>query len=444
MKNLRFWLVGMKKIPHEQIGWLVVLSTLEIRQIRIHAQDDDDNSTLLERLMRRPEGISLIRRDRKDDAAIQNTILQKYQELQLLHKPLGSDDRRYLCAFAEGSWNSLKSMNGLILSEVKPENENFPMNPDHWFELNTTNGILFSSLCLVNQPDLLPGRLFTTRMPRDITNPATLQQFREKAVSNNLHSVYVLTEKFEYDKYARSNLEDFYNSLNLTIICRPIPDFDIPKSRELIQDIKDITFDLAEGRNVLVHCAGGTGRTGMVICSVFRNLGVHDPIAWCRRVKSTYVETQAQEDFINTVPLVLDTRICTSHPALARAIAGKHLLAALYHAHANSDLITPPVPIPVPVHSHVTMTSLVKQLSVELSLHHGYLAAFQILDTDRSGLLSIAEIKELAVFLSAEFNVDDFVGKLQQYSLDNDVSTLSPEEFVLMMKENVRPSLRHY
>lgn len=133
---------------------------------------------------------------------------------------------------------------------------------------------LFTNLSLHGSEELLPGRLFTTRMPRDIeTNPIMAENFRRKVKLYNLRAAMILTEPFEYMKYAGSNLEAFYESLNLKILVRPIPDFNIPNEAELFDDIKDITYLLAKGENVLVHCAGGNGRTGMIIASVFRNLG---------------------------------------------------------------------------------------------------------------------------------------------------------------------------
>lgn len=74
---------------------------------------------------------------------------------------------------------------------------------------------------------------------------------------NQLHTVLVLTESEEYVKYAGADLEAFYRSLGLEVIHRPIIDFSLPEKTDLIQDIKDITWRLSEGKNVLVHCAGG-------------------------------------------------------------------------------------------------------------------------------------------------------------------------------------------
>lgn len=78
-----------------------------------------------------------------------------------------------------------------------------------------------------------------------------------QVAANQLNTVMVLTETDEYQKYAGGNLEEFYTSLGLEVIHRPIVDFSLPDQSDLIQDIKDITWRLCEGRNCLVHCAGG-------------------------------------------------------------------------------------------------------------------------------------------------------------------------------------------
>ena len=47
---------------------------------------------------------------------------------------------------------------------------------------------------------------------------------------------------------------------------------------------------------------------------------------FCRRVKSTYVETYEQELFLKNFPKAIDERICRESPLLAKAIAAEHLL----------------------------------------------------------------------------------------------------------------------
>lgn len=128
-------------------------------------------------------------------------------------------------------------------------------------------------------------------MPRSLdTKPHAATRFAEKARLAQLDLVIVLTEVEEYLEYAgTSSLIDYYNALGAKVLARPIPDFGVP-SRELLAEVINVaTLALADGENVLVHCAGGSGRTGIVVCGVLRNLGVHDTIAWARRQKSTYV-----------------------------------------------------------------------------------------------------------------------------------------------------------
>ncbi len=115
---------------------------------------------------------------------------------------------------------------------------------------------------------------------------------------------------------------------------RAIPDFQIPTSGDLVNNILDLTYHLSKGRNCLVHCAGGTGRTGMVIAAVIKNLGVYDPVARIRRVKSTYVETYDQELFLKNMPKAIDSRIVRESPLLAKAIAAEHLIQ-VFLTHGN-------------------------------------------------------------------------------------------------------------
>jgi protein-tyrosine phosphatase len=45
----------------------------------------------------------------------------------------------------------------------------------------------------------------------------------------------------------------------------PIPDLQVPRSEaKLAEALKNVTADLSAGRNVLIHCRQGIGRTGMI------------------------------------------------------------------------------------------------------------------------------------------------------------------------------------
>merc|ERR1712096_425611 len=207
-------------------------------------------------------------------------------------------------------------------------------------EINLTNATLFSNLYLEaveGLEQLVPGRLFSTRMPRDIVEDlGERNDFIKKCQKNKLRAVFVLTEEFEFKKYSgMDGLLDFYKQeCHLTVYNRAIPDFQIPTSGDLVLNILDLVYHLSQGSNCLVHCAGGTGRTGMVLAAIVQNLGVYDAVARIRRVKSTYVETKDQEIFLHNMPKVIDKRITKEKPHLARAIAAEHLIQ-VFHTHGT-------------------------------------------------------------------------------------------------------------
>lgn len=92
--------------------------------------------------------------------------------------------------------------------------------------------------------------------------------------------------------------------------------------------IDEVTLLLSKGKNVLVHCAGGTGRTGMVICGVVRNLGCDQPISFARKVKSGYVETEDQAKFVENMPLTISDELCKVNPFLTKMICTDKIIEA--------------------------------------------------------------------------------------------------------------------
>jgi len=99
--------------------------------------------------------------------------------------------------------------------------------------------VLFTNLNLKGIEELLPGRLFTTRMPQNLhIDTESAELFKQKVDKKHLHTVLILTEKEEYEKYAGADLEAFYRSQGLNVISRPIKDFTIPNPDELMLDIK--------------------------------------------------------------------------------------------------------------------------------------------------------------------------------------------------------------
>lgn len=84
----------------------------------------------------------------------------------------------------------------LYITTVSPflQNEKAGVDPDHWYEINLANCVLFPDLVLEGVDQLLPGRLFTTRMPRNISSsPDSALKFQEKKETFNLHTALILT-----------------------------------------------------------------------------------------------------------------------------------------------------------------------------------------------------------------------------------------------------------
>mmetsp|Transcript_11872 Transcript_11872/g.13690 ORF Transcript_11872/g.13690 Transcript_11872/m.13690 type:complete len:314 (-) Transcript_11872:25-966(-) len=213
---------------------------------------------------------------------------------------------------------------------LKPEFFALWKDKDAWFEIPLGNDYLFDSLQLQGLEPLLPGRLFSTRIPRKLyTKPGMAKKFEKKVKKYKLDTVVILTEHKEYEKYAEVDIEGFYKRLGLDYICSPIADFGVPAVEELTYMVTEVTKALAEGKNVLVHCAGGNGRTGMLLAGIVKNAGVDKPIEWVRRVKTTYVETEGQKKLVESMPLTLDKDLANQYPVLARAIIMDRVLDSI-------------------------------------------------------------------------------------------------------------------
>lgn len=216
---------------------------------------------------------------------------------------------------------------GPVFEHRKPETGR---DKDHWYEINLSNERLFPHVSMRGLPKLLPGRLFSTRMPRDLADNLDARvEFERKVKLHKLDIVLILTEKEEYDEYAKVDLEEFYEGLGLEILCFPIKDFATPSPEEFTEMVKLATLNLADSKNILVHCAGGNGRTGLLLCGILKTCGVANPIQVARKTKSTYVETPEQEKMVNNFPVIVPVadELCLKQPGLAKIISLDKLLA---------------------------------------------------------------------------------------------------------------------
>lgn len=146
----------------------------------------------------------------------------------------------------------------------------------------------------------LPGRAFRSRMPgssmfdpRDEVFPLYLE--------NNIHTVVVLNEPFEFPKYTGGDLLARYQKAGLRVIHCPTQDFFTPQKGAWDEALLRVAQLLREGHNVAIHCHAGIGRTGMftaILAQELLNLSPADSILWVRKYSPTAIDTFPQKQLV--------------------------------------------------------------------------------------------------------------------------------------------------
>lgn len=157
------------------------------------SSDGDENFSLgwrddfYKELICRPKYMTEVRRDGKDDAVIAAVIKAEFDRRMALPGKKKSKLMRRMREYAAAAWMTCEKLHQLMLDDDQPENEKQRLDPDHWYENNLSNALLFANLTLEGMPQLVPGRLFTTRMPRNIVeDQGERKDFVDKCRKNDL------------------------------------------------------------------------------------------------------------------------------------------------------------------------------------------------------------------------------------------------------------------
>ena len=152
---------------------------------------------------------------------------------------------------------------------------------------------------LTELPFGLPGRIFAGPMPFGDYDPEgeVLREFRQ----NEISLIVLLAEEEECLRKSGRNLQFLYMKGGFQVVYLPIRDFDVPSRQELESAVR-MTIDQARaGRNIVVHCHAGLGRTGVFAAFLAKEvfgLSGDEAFHWVRRYIPGALETDGQKQFV--------------------------------------------------------------------------------------------------------------------------------------------------
>ncbi len=112
-------------------------------------------------------------------------------------------------------------------------------------------------------------------MPDPLTLQAGLQQLK----NDSIDKILCLMEESESNTLGLQQQKSLTEAAGMEFERFPITDFSVPDFLDLqIQITRNLNY-LHSGKNLLVHCKGGIGRTGLICCCLMLSTGISVPEA---------------------------------------------------------------------------------------------------------------------------------------------------------------------
>ena len=115
-------------------------------------------------------------------------------------------------------------------------------------------------------------------------------------LAKEFQAVVVLT--YEYELYY--NLKE-WKRYRVEVLYSPIEDFSAPTLEQLIEIVRWIDERAKEGKKVLIHCFGGSGRSGTIAVAYLmysQGLSLRNALIRVRSLKPSAVETWSQMNIL--------------------------------------------------------------------------------------------------------------------------------------------------